>query len=310
MNEYYRSLGVQPGATAAELKKAYRGLAKKYHPDLHPGDKEAEARFKEINEAYETLSDPQKRKEYDEKQRTTQGREPQKKSASSARTRTPTGGPVDFSQMQGGFAQFFGFDPATGKVVDEEKVSGKKKNPLDTTDLFERFMGGAITLVGYFYIEDWYYWVVALGGGLLMLIFLILMVRDGRAGPEPPVRPADGMAHPPAGSLTEIVLLNEEDQALSSWTLYGKTGMVIGRDSGENQVNINLANSTYAGTVDVEHAVLNYSAGSWYVEDLNSKNGVSVQKGDKRKYKLAPGHPCLLARGDILYIGLVRLMIR
>lgn len=102
MNEYYRSLGVQPGATAEELKKAYRGLAKKYHPDLHPGDKEAEARFKEINEAYETLSDPQKRKEYDEKQRTTQGREPQKKSASSARTRTPTGGPVDFSQMQGG----------------------------------------------------------------------------------------------------------------------------------------------------------------------------------------------------------------
>ena len=72
MNEYYRSLGVQPGATAEELKKAYRGLAKKYHPDLHPGDKEAEARFKEINEAYETLSDPQKRKEYDEKQRTTQ----------------------------------------------------------------------------------------------------------------------------------------------------------------------------------------------------------------------------------------------
>ena len=55
MNEYYRSLGVQPGATAEELKKAYRGLAKKYHPDLHPGDKEAEARFKEINEAYDTI---------------------------------------------------------------------------------------------------------------------------------------------------------------------------------------------------------------------------------------------------------------
>ena len=127
MNEYYRSLGVQPGATAEELKKAYRGLAKKYHPDLHPGDKEAEARFKEINEAYETLSDPQKRKEYDEKQRTTQGREPQKKSASSARTRTPTGGPVDFSQMQGGFAQFFGFDLRPGKSLTRRRYLEKRK---------------------------------------------------------------------------------------------------------------------------------------------------------------------------------------
>ena len=51
MNEYYRSLGVQPNASPDELKKAYRKLAKQYHPDIHPGDNEAEARFKEINEA-------------------------------------------------------------------------------------------------------------------------------------------------------------------------------------------------------------------------------------------------------------------
>ena len=144
MTDPYKVLGVSASASDEEVKDAYRKLAKKYHPDQYTDSPLAELaseKMKEINEAYETLSDPQKRKEYDEKQRTTQGREPQKKSASSARTRTPTGGPVDFSQMQGGFAQFFGFDPATGKVVDEEKVSGKKKNPLDTTDLFERFMG-------------------------------------------------------------------------------------------------------------------------------------------------------------------------
>ena len=63
MNEYYRSLGVQPGATAEELKKAYRGLAKKYHPDLHPGDKEAEARFKEINEAYDQIQRQRKQQQ-------------------------------------------------------------------------------------------------------------------------------------------------------------------------------------------------------------------------------------------------------
>ena len=54
--DYYEVLGVDRNADDATLKRAYRKLAKKYHPDLHPGDKEAEARFKEINEAYETLS--------------------------------------------------------------------------------------------------------------------------------------------------------------------------------------------------------------------------------------------------------------
>ena len=139
MNEYYRTLGVQPGASQDDLKKAYRALAKKYHPDLHPGDQEAETRFKEVNEAYEVLGDPDKRKEYDAKQQTAQRHQAPNKARSA--TRTPRGGPVDFSQMQGGFAQFFVFDPATGQVLDEEKVSGQKRNPLDTTDLFERFMG-------------------------------------------------------------------------------------------------------------------------------------------------------------------------
>lgn len=64
--DYYQLLGVKKGASAEEIKKAYRKLAVKYHPDKNPGDKQAEERFKEINEAYAVLSDPQKKAQYDQ----------------------------------------------------------------------------------------------------------------------------------------------------------------------------------------------------------------------------------------------------
>lgn len=64
--DYYEVLGVSKGASDSEIKSAYRKLAKKYHPDMNPGDKEAEAKFKEASEAYAVLSDADKRKQYDQ----------------------------------------------------------------------------------------------------------------------------------------------------------------------------------------------------------------------------------------------------
>lgn len=71
--DYYAALGVEKTADEAAIKKAYRKLAKKYHPDIHPGDKAAEEKFKEIGEAYAVLSDPKERKEYDAFRQMTSG---------------------------------------------------------------------------------------------------------------------------------------------------------------------------------------------------------------------------------------------
>src|ERR1051326_5192819 len=64
--DYYQTLGVERGASAEDLRKAYRKLARKHHPDLNPGDKAAEDRFKKVQEAYDVLSEPKKKHMYDQ----------------------------------------------------------------------------------------------------------------------------------------------------------------------------------------------------------------------------------------------------
>ena len=64
--DYYKALGVDKNATQEDIKKAYRKLARQYHPDLNPNDKEAHKKFQQLNEANEVLSDPEKRKKYDQ----------------------------------------------------------------------------------------------------------------------------------------------------------------------------------------------------------------------------------------------------
>ena len=64
--DYYQVLGIAKNASEKEIKQAFRKLARKHHPDVNPGDRGAESKFKEINEAHEVLSDPEKRRKYDQ----------------------------------------------------------------------------------------------------------------------------------------------------------------------------------------------------------------------------------------------------
>ncbi|MFZ4115453.1 MAG: DnaJ C-terminal domain-containing protein [Chthoniobacterales bacterium] len=118
--DYYETLGVSKSATADEIKSAFRKLARKHHPDLAKDKKTAEAKFKEINEAYEVLSDPENRKKYD-------AYGANWSQASSGRSRGASGG------MPGGFSGMGGFGPMGGE---EFHFGG-----TGYSDFFEQFFG-------------------------------------------------------------------------------------------------------------------------------------------------------------------------
>lgn len=152
-------------------------------------------------------------------------------------------------------------------------------------------------------------WPWMLAAVIFGMIHLFLPTQNGNEGngARPFVEPSEMSLS--EGNPTELVLLSEEGGHIASWNIYGRNGFVIGRDMGENHVTVNLENTTYASMIDIEHAVLNYSGNDWYIEDISSKNGVSIQKRDGKKYKIAPGKPCKLELGDIIFIGLTRLQL-
>ena len=110
--------------------------------------------------------------------------------------------------------------------------------------------------------------------------------------------------------IDKVILLSKNGDEVFSWDLYGKTSAVIGKDMGDNLVDIDLSKNPYAAMIDIEHAVLNYTAGTWYVEDLGSRNGIEVRKvGQKKSYKLSSTQPCKLDFGDIISIGMCQLKV-
>ena len=135
--DYYKVLGVPEQAEEEQIKQSYRKLAKKYHPDLNPDNPEAEARFKEVVEAYETLGDAEKRKAYDlKRKRTGEGRRQERGQAAKAPDAN-----IDFGSFTKDMERYFGFSFAGEKAGKREKSGGGgKKNPLDVTEMFEAFM--------------------------------------------------------------------------------------------------------------------------------------------------------------------------
>ena len=140
--------------------------------------------------------------------------------------------------------------------------------------------------------------------GLGLFVWAAYALYKGRGEVEEDTTPIER-------HITGIELLSDTGEKIAFWDLYQRVSAVIGKDLRENHVDIDLSKSEYCSTVDLHHAVLNFAGGNWYVEDLGSRNGVTVQKVvDGRKYKLDRNQPCRLEYGDILLIGLCKLKLR
>lgn len=136
--DFYKIMGVSRDADAAAIKKAYRKLVKECHPDTHPGDTQAEERFKQIAEAYAVLSDDEKRKQYD--QEITMAGATHRQNA--VRRESPSK-PFDLADFQKEFENLFSFGDQKSQTKDrkDDNRGSIKKNPLDTSSLFEKYMG-------------------------------------------------------------------------------------------------------------------------------------------------------------------------
>jgi curved DNA-binding protein len=137
--DYYSTLGVPKTATEKEIKQAFRKMARKHHPDVNPGDKAAEARFKDINEAYEVLGDPAKRKKYDELGANWRAYE--------QAGATPGGAGFDPSQFGGGWNVHFGGGSGPGGQSGYRTMTPEEMNEMfggdsPFSDFFQTFFGG------------------------------------------------------------------------------------------------------------------------------------------------------------------------
>ena len=133
--DYYSTLGVAKTATEKEIKQAFRKLARKHHPDVNPGDKSAESRFKELNEAYEVLGDPEKRRKYDELG--ANWRMYEQAGAGGAAGGPFGGGPAGWTHFESGGGRGGGFRTMT---PDEMREMFGDQDPF--SDFFHTFFGG------------------------------------------------------------------------------------------------------------------------------------------------------------------------
>lgn len=176
-------------------------------------------------------------------------------------------------------------------------------------DIFICCLAAAVMILSYIYMEQSMlkYILLAIFAGVILCFAILAALDAERIGRR---RKKFRNSRGRSKGIHSLILLDEENQEIAEWNIAGKISVLIGRDNHRENVDVNLMNTAFAGMVDRQHAVLNYTAGQWYIEDLDSTNGIRIQKRDGMLYEVASGQPCLIEKGDVLIIGLTKLEAR
>lgn len=159
----------------------------------------------------------------------------------------------------------------------------------------------AAVFIAVFYGEAWAWrYALYVSAGLCLVMLIVFSFYDYGSVER---RDEDN------DEVSELTLLSEENSPVKSWELRGKVSLLIGKGSDEEDVDIDLSDTVFSGTVSEVHAILNYTDKSWYIEDNQSKNGTHIQGNDGKLYNIKDGQS-KLRKNDYIYIGLNKLQIR
>lgn len=182
----------------------------------------------------------------------------------------------------------------------------KHYNRKAMADIFEKLawmcFGALITCVIFLDVEIWIKVLVVTC--LFCLAALFMSIQCVRTINRLKVKTVSDQIQVSRKNIDKIVLLNEEKRIIKSWNISGMAGLVIGRNTENNQVDIDLSDLAVFETISEEHAVLNYTNGNWFIEDSDSESGIGIKKGyDDRIYYLNKSEKKMLEPQDYIYIG-------
>lgn len=170
-------------------------------------------------------------------------------------------------------------------------------------------LGGAMLIFGFYRQIGKHQWtaviLIVLVICMLCALYDLIISFSDKDSSNQALEPEPSQGH---GS-KQLILLDEQGKPVKAWDLQGRTALIIGKTGQGQELDIDLSDCEYSSFIDFQHAVINFCLDQWYVEDLDSQNGVKVKKVEDGECYRVIHRPCKIASGDVLYIANTRLLL-